>query len=435
LTGSAPTAMMGGSIQGVSAMQTRAKSRRGFVLLAVVFLLMIFLGFLGLVVDLGYFFYVRRQMQKATDAAAIGADHAIELQQLGQMTQAGWNDASLNGFTNGQNNVTVTIHNPPTSGPYQSDTLAVEAIINQPVPTLFMKVFGWTTVPVRTRAVAHLGSATNCIYALDPSASGALTVAGTATVDATCGVIDDSSSNSALQVNGTTATLKATSVSVTGNWSGTGIVTPTPTVSQPPAPDPLAYLQPPSYSSCNYSNTSSKNPITTSTILNPGVYCGGIWVQGQAMVTFNPGLYILAGGGFNISGGATLDGSGVTFYNTGPNGSPSACGQVYIAGNTTANLAAPTTGGNYGPLDTGGILFFQDRSCSTQALIAGTSGQGYTGALYFYDANLTYAGTSQAAAYTITVANTLTFQGTPTFNDNYSGLPSGSPIRGVVLGE
>jgi Putative Flp pilus-assembly TadE/G-like len=127
-------------------MQRRTKGRRGFVLFAVVFLLLIFLGFLGLVVDLGYFFYVRRQMQKATDAAAIGGDHAVCLGQTSQsqIDQAGWNDASLNGFTDCQSNinpcqtnVTVTINNPPLNSPYASDSRAVEAIINEPVPTLF----------------------------------------------------------------------------------------------------------------------------------------------------------------------------------------------------------------------------------------------------------------------------------------------------------
>jgi Putative Flp pilus-assembly TadE/G-like len=440
--------------------ETRTKAHRGYVLLSVAFMLLMFLGFLGLAIDLGYFFYVRRQMQKATDAAAIGGEHAVFLGQTSQsqVNQAGWNDASFNGFidcrfapSNCQANVTVTLNIPPATGPYASDDRAVEAIINEPVPTLFMRAFGMGTVPVRTRAVAHLGSAAACIYALDPTASGALTVKGTSTVTSNCGVIDDSNASNALQVNGTTSTLTGTTVSVTGGESGTGIVnctsgSPCPATSQPPAPDPLSYLAPPSYSTCDYTNTVI---TTTGTVnLNPGTYCGGIIIQSQATVNFATGTYVLAGGtaatgstcpspqtsctvGLSVTGGATLNGmAGVTFYNTGPIGTPSACGEIYVAGNTNSNLAAPTTG------DLSGILFFQNRDCTAQATVQGTStSQGYNGALYFADANLTFAGTSTSTKYTIVVANTLTFGGTPLFNNDYSSLPGGSPVKGVVLGE
>ncbi len=435
---------------GAGPRKIRPRSRRGYVLLTIAFFLMIFVGFLGLAIDLGYLFYVRRQMQKATDAAAIGGDHEIELVQPSQVSQAGQDDASLNGFANGQNGVIVTINNPPQSGSYQNNAAAVEAIIFQPVPALFMKAFGISTVGVRTRAVAFLGTWQNCIFGLDPNASGTIQVNG-AQVSSQCGVIADSTSNSALQLSGNKATLTATTITVTGNWGGTGTLSCTlsstcPAIGQPPAPDPLGYLTPPSYSNtCTYTNTLIQTQGTVN--LSPGVYCGGIVVAGQATVNFSPGVYVLAGGqscsvcsptgtyGFYAAGGSSLNGTGATLYNTGPFGFPSSCAKIYIAGGTNVNLVAPTGGGNYGQLDTGGVLFFQDRSCSTQAVVAGNNGSGYTGALYFAAANLNYSGTSQGAAYSIVVADTVTLQGTPNFNDSYSTLSSGSPIKRVILGE
>ena len=50
--------------------------------------------------------------------------------------------------------------------------------------------------------------------------------------------------------------------------------------------------------------------------LNPGVYCGGIKVTGNAKVTFNPGLYVLRGGEFEAGGSSELSGDGVTFFLT-----------------------------------------------------------------------------------------------------------------------
>ena len=51
-------------------------------------------------------------------------------------------------------------------------------------------------------------------------------------------------------------------------------------------------------------------------MLRPGVYCGGITVSNNASVTFNPGVYILLGGGLDVSNNGSLTGQNVSFYNT-----------------------------------------------------------------------------------------------------------------------
>ena len=85
------------------------------------------------------------------------------------------------------------------------------------------------------------------------------------------------------------------------------------------ATDPLAYLQAPTVGSCahtnfslNGNNGSSGSPYQ----LYSGTYCGGISVHGNAVLKFNAGTYVLAGGGMNINANTTMTGTGVTFYNT-----------------------------------------------------------------------------------------------------------------------
>ena len=60
----------------------------------------------------------------------------------------------------------------------------------------------------------------------------------------------------------------------------------------------------------------------SSTTINPGIY-SQISVSGNAKLTMNagpggsPGIYIIEGGGFTVSGNASVAGSGVSIFNAG----------------------------------------------------------------------------------------------------------------------
>jgi uncharacterized membrane protein len=85
------------------------------------------LGFGGIGVDVGYLEYRQQAQQSATDAAAAGGAEAL-LRAGCPSTQANAvanSDAASNGFQNGINNVTVTVQNPPTSGPFAGNDCAV----------------------------------------------------------------------------------------------------------------------------------------------------------------------------------------------------------------------------------------------------------------------------------------------------------------------
>ena len=124
-----------------------------------------------------------------------------------------------------------------------------------------------------------------------------------------------------------------------GYQPGGGVlVTPTPTTHVTPESDPLAYLAPPPVGACSQTNWKASNGSTKA--ITPGVFCGGITINGGSTVTMSPGTYILLGGGLDVSNGAKLSGAGVTFYVTSD--ATHSYSPVNLAGGTTLQLSAPT---------------------------------------------------------------------------------------------
>lgn len=411
--------------------------------------LVVLLGSVAMAVDVGFLWNRKRQVQTAADAAAVAAARSLlnASNDCGNanVNGAAYDVATINGFTDGSDGVTVTPSCPPADGAYAGVNGYIEVVIQQTVPTYFLRVFGYTTVNVAARAVSSNISSGNCMVVLAPTGSGALNIHGTGTaLTLDCNVTVNSNSSTALTMGGG-ATLTANAVGVVGGYSGGGI-TPTPVTHIAPAADPLAYLQPPGVGTCASTNCTVKNNATftnctgattngTTVTLQPGVYCSAnsssAAITAKGATIFSPGTYILNGGGMVVNAGATLSGTGVTFYNTG---TASTYGGITMSGNPTANLSAPTSG----PLT--GILFFQDRSIpvgSAASSVTGGSNSSFTGTLYFPTSKLIFSGGGGTAAYTIFVAYTLDLGGGTGFKVNalYSDLSGGSPLKKSVLNE
>ncbi len=402
----------------------------GQVMVLICVSLLALMGMIAIVADFGFMQHQRNMMQTAADSAAMAA--AAEL-NYGDMTAGGKADAATNGYTDGQSSVTVAINNPPSTGPNSSNSGYVEAIVSKPEPTYFLRALGVNSITVSSRAVAYEGNGPNCIYVIDPSASGAMSTNGNVNIQSTCGLLVDSSSSSGMTVNGN-VTINAPAIGVVGNYTSNGNVsiTPTPKIGVIPASDPLAYLQAPTVGSCAHTSFSLNGNIGSSGSpyqLTAGTYCGGISVNGNSWLHFNAGTYILAGGGMNINGNATMTGSGVTFYNTTGRGGYQG---ITLNGKSQANFSAPTSG------TLAGILFFQDRSIPSSgasSTINGNASSTFDGALYFPPTQVTYNGNSSLNGYSIVVADKLVVNGNAALGSNYSSLTNGSPIKGTILAE
>jgi hypothetical protein len=133
----------------------------------------------------------------------------------------------------------------------------------------------------------------------------------------------------------------------------------------------------------------------------------------------------------STGGGATLKGSGVTFYFT--NGAT-----INATGNSKIQLSAcgdgiACVGGAYS-----GLLFYQDATDNSSPSLGGDNTSYYQGALYFPSttSTLTLYGNNgfnnSGAAYTIIVTGALAMSGNPTLNLNPypSSGGTGDPLLG-----
>ena len=449
----------------MNSISQRRSNQRGFVGLAYALMIIGIVGFTGLAVDTGYLQFEKRRLQAAADAAALGALRELERGQT-DLTAVGQNDASLNGVTDGQNNTTVTINNPPTSGPYASNNSAVQAVVQRTIPTFFMMIFGQSSVAVSAQAVALTsnaqGSVGACIFALSATDQNAFEISGSSVVSTACGAVVNSNNSKAF-VNsggGQLNLANGAKIGVVGpgtagdGWviSGGSKVTNS-TTSQAESPvniqsfnDPLASVSAPTtpvtggIRSSNTLNIDS-NHMPAGNVLNPGIYCNGIVIQStNGTLTFNSGTYVIAGGGLTVSSNATVAGTGVMFYNTRTSTSQSwgcsatnynAKSIMIQGGNNSVTLSAPT---GESPI---GVLFFEDRNLPSglSNQITGGSTGTFNGALYFKNSQLTFSGGSSAShGYLVIVANVITISGSSNLGNDYEDLENVYTIAPAATG-
>jgi hypothetical protein len=412
---------------------------RGSILLLGVLTMFVLLAFAGLALDSCYMYFHKRNMQTAADAGAYAG--ALEkLRGNSDVDTAVKQDTALNGFTDGSDNVTVTVNDPPSTGSKSGNTNFVEVIVSHPQPTWFMRVLSFDTVTVKARAVAGIGNTGNgCVYALNTDTSNSnngFFVNGTTNSTFSCGVF----SNANFRAVGGACVVTPT-VSYTGdytNQSGSTDCSQKGVEKGVPIVDPLANkFSIPSYSSCD--NTNFKITSGTTVTISPGVYCGGISISGSVQnVVFSPGNYILVGGGLQVNGGVNISGSAVTFFNTYPGTQSNKYNGIGINGSGTVTLSAPTSG-TYKAL-----LFYQDPrvtwSASNGSIIAGGANSTYNGIIYFPSTDLQYAGNSSTSAngtdgYTVLIGYNITVNGTAKVNLDFTALGGTNPLQNALFAE
>jgi Putative Flp pilus-assembly TadE/G-like len=399
------------------------KNQSGQALISTVLALTVLLGFGGLAIDMGALRYEKRLQQTAADAAAVaGASNLTH----GGVTTGAQNASAANGFTNGVNNVTVTINNPPASGPHSGNGNYVEALVVAVQPTYFMRIFGINSETITARAVATNisgGANSGCLYTLGPPSSSieGVNINGSAILNApTCGIVDNGNYNT----KGNALIVSASTFGVSGsaNISGPGgTVTCTsgtsacPTYGAPASSDPLSYLTPPAVQTPSFGKVTTSGTQT----LQPGEY-SSITIGKNSTVTMNPGIYYVDGsGGMSFNGAGTVTGSGVTVYFT--NGATiNATG----GGNKLDIQLSPPTSGPYA-----GVLFYQDPNDTAAPSLGGDNNSFFKGILYFPKVQLTFFGNNVSYATGIVVADAIALSGNPTVNlQGTAGLPPGVTI-------
>src|SRR5262249_34113248 len=130
--------------------------RTGKTLVLFAMLLLVILGMIGLVIDLGMLMAARRQAQNAADAGATAGCYYL-LQNSGDYAGATTRATTYVQTYNNLSSATVTVNTKGaiTSSTYQGNPAAIEVIVSVPVTTYFIQVVGVnSSQSVQARAVA-----------------------------------------------------------------------------------------------------------------------------------------------------------------------------------------------------------------------------------------------------------------------------------------
>ncbi|HEV8536086.1 MAG TPA: pilus assembly protein TadG-related protein [Candidatus Limnocylindria bacterium] len=124
------------------------RDERGQTLIVVALMLVVLLGFTGLVSDVAWYELNLMRVQRAADAAALAGVVYLPGNVSAAVTAAK-NESSKNGFTDGQNGVTVT------AAPEALNNRILGVVVRAPIRTFFGRLFGLDTFSARRNARAE----------------------------------------------------------------------------------------------------------------------------------------------------------------------------------------------------------------------------------------------------------------------------------------
>jgi Flp pilus assembly protein TadG len=272
-------------------------------------------------------------------------------------------------------------------------------------------------IRARARAVKIFEGLPPCILALNKSASGTITFAGTSEFQAKdCVVHSNSTHGSGMTMEGGAMPVAAGFCSV-GGVSTSRTITPTPREYCERMKDPFENLPKPLTSGCDYNNVSvdPKQNVT----LKPGIYCGGLALKGT--VKLEPGIYVIKNGLLTITSQSNVVAHDVMFFLNGTN-----AGFSFDAGGKM-DLRAPR-GGDYG-----GILVYQDPASNPgyENKLVGSSDSVVIGGIYTPTQMVTLQGGSgfgQTSSFMPVIADRVRVAGSTTTSSNLDGIDLTEPL-------
>ncbi len=397
---------------------------------------------IGVAIDYGRFIDMRRKMQAAADSAALAATREMRLAQ-NDTTRASTvarqfvdSHLAVQGLGGYDVQAAALLAQPapapvargpaptalptPTSDPRSGPGPGVEVAISMPAGGFFTSLLGQGAVTISVRAQARAtGGLPICMISLEGSENQAMKLVPAATIEAPgCAIYSDSTHANGLAATGQSVLRAGFTCSSGGVVGAAGNFAPYPQLDCPQIPDPLASRAPPSSAGCNFDNVVIATGLRT---LLPGVYCGGLKIDGDANVTFSPGEYVIKDGVFEITGGAIARGSYVGFYLLGANA------QLKFAGNATVELSAPKVG----PM--AGLLFFEDRNAPLGRAheISSDNVRVLLGTIYLSRGDFSVISRNRVgdmSAYTVVVARKVRLTGTPSLFLNIAYSSTDVPV-------
>ncbi len=286
------------------------RDERGSTITLFALFLAVGVGFAAVVIDGGHLFSLQGKLQNTADAAVLVAVSELpdtDAARTAAIVMAGKNmPTGVHGAVLANADVVTGNWDSGTRTftPAGTPINAIRVVTRRSQANgnaaglFFARDLGFNQVDVETTAIASTASGGACVIALEPSADDALRVSGGAVVTLGCGVIVNSTDDRSIRVAGGGACLTATAITTMGDTDGTSINSDTAieTAAPDPVADPLDYLDDADDDDCDHVAVVE---VIIDTVLDPGVYCGGIIVT-SGFVDFEPGNYIIKGEGLRV---------------------------------------------------------------------------------------------------------------------------------------
>lgn len=349
----------------------------------------------GAAVDYASLVMQRTKLQSAADAATLLAARELQIANTSKaqlISIAGQTLAANLGTRAGKYTFKVDVGE-------DEQSLSVE--VKAEATTYFMDWSQNGTISAKAVAGVHNGGIPLCVLGLSHEKSGkepGLTLNENAQLTGDgCAVYSNAKKKDSIESN-SGALLEAGLICTSGGIKGdVDNFNPSPVTDCPSFQDPLANRAEPAYGSCDFKdfqigfdkrlkikekdvrddikdetededgdNKAKKGkkkfeekeakPVDTShydrsvVTLEPGVYCGGLFIGSGITAKLKEGDYIIKDGPLYVTEEANIEGEYVGFFFTGKDSN------IYFGPHTTINLSAPKDG------ELAGLLFFEERS-------------------------------------------------------------------------
>lgn len=311
---------------------------------------------------------------------------------------------------------------------------AVRVALTRTSETSFLKIVGLSNIDISVSAVAQLGVPNRklCTLVLDSKEPQAFQLKSNAYLTGKDCLVQANSKSAQGISTDSGITVDAMLTCSSGGIYGQGRIVGQRLTDCPVIPDPLATRPPPvSTGTCSKTNhrVELNNSAGSRHQLNPGIYCGGLFIGANSFVTFMPGVYIIKDGPFVLDSNADVVGKHVGFLLSGEKSI------LNFTSNAKVHLDAPRDGAM------AGILLFEDRAASLlrEHKITSNYASNLTGTIYFSRGRFVVDATTDVAknsAYTVIIANQLLLTASPrlVLNSNYNMTDVPVP-EGIVKGD
>ncbi|MEP3234028.1 MAG: pilus assembly protein TadG-related protein [Hyphomicrobiales bacterium] len=381
----------------------------------------------GMAVDYTSLTGTRAKLQNAVDAAALASARQLGL--------AGSSDESIRSYAK---NVVIANISSTNKNTANGEDLALDAIISDERTDVTINLtYQWEPLvlqhitkdvkSVAVSATATLTSKANlCVLALETTNDRAIDLGGRdGHITANdCIIHSNSTGENSISVI-QAASLEGETVITAGGFDGPlNSFQPIPVTDGPVIEDPLLQKTPPVVGSCDFNNFSAQKSNST---LNPGVYCGGLYIGPNLTANLAPGEYIIKDGPLVVQGNGAIIGEDVSFYFTGDSAT------FDFDRNTRIALSARESG----PLS--GVLFFEDRTSPLYRsfTIRSQDAEKFEGVTYLPNGTLFIDGRSrvgQQSNWTAIVARRITIGSGPDIVINSDFASSTIPAPEGIAG-